>query len=204
MVMARKFWRRGERSVALCPTCRARRETVFAYRDVPLEKSGVTATNVLVGVCTSCDTIASIPQQSAARLKDVRRPPPKKTEVRISRELQDVLFMLATEYGGVPKAFGGAVVRYYLRQARHDPKLARRLARLAQSPEAAGIADARLSFAAVPSWYEDLKRELPSVALPDRSALVRGVIVAAKEDAFDKPRKGMRKAFEAIAEAALV
>jgi hypothetical protein len=159
---------------------RCRGQELLELIDVPLEKSGVTAENVLVGECAVCGAIASIPQQSAARLKEVRRPVARKTEVRIPRELQDVLYMIATEFGGVPKAFSGAVVRYYLRQARHDNKLAKRLARLGKSPEAEGAADARLSFGAPESWYEDLKRDQPAIALPDRSTIVRGAIVAAK------------------------
>jgi hypothetical protein len=42
------------------------------------------------------------------------------------------------------------------------------------------------------------------IGLPDRSALGRGVTIAAKEDAFDRPQEDVQKKLEAITEAALV
>ncbi|MBU6367923.1 MAG: hypothetical protein KJT01_17040 [Gemmatimonadetes bacterium] len=66
-----KIWRAGERSEALCERCRGWRDTEFQYRTVPLAASRKRVDDVLVGVCLACDGIASIPQQSAARLRAI-------------------------------------------------------------------------------------------------------------------------------------
>jgi hypothetical protein len=201
---APKLWRPGDASHAVCPTCKALRNTTFRCRDVPLEASKTVAKDVLVAVCDACGSMASVPHQSAPRLYQARLEARKKLEARIPRHLQDALLVIALELRAEPKPFGGAVVRYYLRQALQHPRVARRVVRLARSADAQGRADARLSFAVNESWYDRFQATLPGEAVPDRSALVRGAIVALQQDYYERPSKGTIKVLEAIAEAAHV
>jgi len=83
---------------------------------------------VLVGVCDRCDNIITIPAQSTPRIRDVRVPAKdEQLEARIPTHLEDVIYLLASEFAVSVQAFRPAVLRYYLAELMRDPALAKRV-----------------------------------------------------------------------------
>lgn len=63
-----KIYKVGDRSKGICPDC-GMVETTFILKDVPIKDSSAIAKNILAGVCSKCEKVISIPQQSAADIK---------------------------------------------------------------------------------------------------------------------------------------
>lgn len=190
----------GDRSEAICPDCRGWRATEYRYRTVRLTRSKVDVPDVLVGVCLTCGSVVTIPQQSAPKLKEARTPVPTRIDARIPKELRDLIGVIAGELGAAPEPFAGGVLRYYFAQLAADPKLARRVVRLANSSAAKGTPGGRIAFRLDAVLLASALRSVTSskVAL-DQSALVRGVLVAAQEDFFAQGEAGRRSDLRAIA-----
>ena len=197
-----KIWHEGDRSEALCPKCGDWRETEFQYRTFRLEKSNKDVPDVLVAVCTECGEIAAVPHQSSPKLREARHREPSRVDARIPKELRDIVGVLANEFGGEPEPFAGGMVRYYLQEIVADKKLARRVAALAKSKEAEGTPGGRLAFRLEKGLLGEAMDAAKRVHVKDKSALVRGIIVAAKQDAYDAPHAARREALKAIAVAA--
>lgn len=197
-----KIWREGERSEALCPRCGDWRGTEFQYRTLRLEKSKKDVPDVLVAACTECGEIAAVSHQSAPKLREARKRTPARVDARIPKELRDIVGVLATEFGGEPEPFAGGMMRYYLQRFVTDKELARRVATLAKSKEAEGTAGGRLAFRLEKGLLREAMVVAELVRVKDKSALVRGIIIAAKQDAYDAPHAERREALQAIALAA--
>ena len=76
-----------------------------------------------------------MPAQSTPKLKAAREA--KKREVmsvRMPRELDDVLHLVADRYRVAPRQFAPAVIRYYLTLACANADMAQRLRTLSKSP----------------------------------------------------------------------
>ena len=199
-----KIWHQGEQSEALCPTCKDWRPTTFKYRPFMLEKSKIEVPDVLVGVCNACDETIDLPHQSMPKLKEALRKEPGRVDARIPKELRDVIGVLATDFGGEPEPFAGGVLRYYMQEMTEDPALAKRIRVLSLSGEALGTPGGRLAFRLDKRLLVKALASLQGPKAGDKSALVRGIIVAAKHDAYDKPNKARVSALRAIAAAATV
>lgn len=99
-----------------------------------------------------------------------------------------------------PSKFGPAAVRFYLHEALHDDRLARRLTTLSRHRIACGRASKKLTLRADADLLESvgvLSRRQAST----RSDLVRGAVVAMKEDIFDGRAPRRRDRLEAVARA---
>ena len=199
-----EIWHQGDRSEALCEKCDGWRETEFRYRPFRLAKAGVTVPDVLVGVCVVCDTTATIPQQSAPKLKAALQKAPGRIDARIPKELRDVIGVLAADFGGETEPFAGGMLRYYMRAMTEDEVLARRIRALAASADARGTPGGRIAFRLDKRLMADALSTFGDHKSDSKSSLVRGIIVAAKQDAYDSPNKGRLNALKAIAAAALV
>jgi hypothetical protein len=194
-----KFIEEGTRGVALAPG-RGKVAVVFEYRDLPLD-SGAVVRNVLVGVDEVTGEVLTVPAQSTPRIRLARQAVKDETfSVRIPHELNDVLWGVSAELGANPAKLGAALIRFYLREAADSRTVARRLKRLSLSDLAAKPSKARLTLRS----DADLLDRVDQVVVREgvsRSDLVRGAVVAAKEDVFDRPRKGRLAQLKAIAEA---
>lgn len=192
--------RQGDESSAICHKCRKLRATRYEYRTIFLKKSKIDVPDVLVGVCQTCDTTVMLPHQSTPRIKDARRTMPSRIDARISKELRDVIGVLASEFGGAPEPFAGGMFRYYLAMMAHDSALAKRIGKLANSAVTEGTPGGRIAFRLDRSLIDDALEKVNAKAdVVDQSGLIRGIIVAAKEDTFDKPVLKRAEALRAIA-----
>lgn len=190
----------GDRGEALCPVCKGWRETEYRYRTVHLTPSGATVPDVLAGVCLTCGAVATIPQQSAPKLREAIAPAPTRIDARIPKELRDLIGMIAAELDADPEAFAGNVLRYYFAELSTDRRLARRIGRLANSRAAAGTPGGRIALRlARPLLDAALTAVTRTHAGVDQSALVRGVLLAAKEDFLERPVPTRQSDLRAIA-----
>ncbi len=195
-----KILREGDEGVALAPGV-GRVPVVFRYQDLRLD-SGTVVPDVLVGVHEASGSVLVVPAQSAARIREEREATKDEIlEARVPRELHDVLALVAGHFGVSARRFAPALIRFYLRAAVEHRPLARRLARLSSAPLARGRLAGRIKVRCEPSLAEALGRVEGSVPDASPSGLVRGAIMAAKEDVLDG-RGGRRyEQLEAVAAA---
>ena len=145
--------------------------------------------------------MVSVPPQSAPRLREARGAKEHALEARILRHLDDLVFVLAERLGASPTALRGAIVRYYLNEVRRKPATARRIERLARSALADGRCDTRISVRLDRSLWEAAWTAGESVGLTSHADLVRGALVAAKEDVIDGRASARRRDLERLAAA---
>lgn len=193
--------REGDRGVALAPD-RGRVEIVYRYRPIELEGTGVTVRDVLVGVDPDTDEILTVPAQSTPKLKAARETRKDVVmSVRVPRELDDVLALVADRCHTGPEQFAPALIRYYLAAAASDAGLARRLGKLGKSRLATGRCGTSLRLRVRRELHEAIDRLASSAEGVNMSVLVRGAIVAAKEDVLDGRARARTRELGAIARA---
>lgn len=190
-----KLYKEGDSSRAICSHCKQLRAITFAQRDVPLSSGKGLVRDVLVGVCDTCNTVASIPQQSVPRIKEVVRDTRHSVETRIPRHLLDALGLACHELGFGTES-SSLLFRYYLRRAGSMARLRARLPTLAASEEASGPANARFSAKLNETMFK-LMQEIERDGMK-QSDVVKGLIVQIKKDVLDDKRADVRKDLQAI------
>ena len=86
-----KFFNEGDKSNAVCSTCKLLRETTFAYRDVPFSDGSGIVKNILAGVCDHCGQVASIPAQSTPAIRKARSKSSESVEASLPAPYLDLL-----------------------------------------------------------------------------------------------------------------
>lgn len=196
-----KVLRAGDKGEALAPG-RGRVPIVYEYRTVHLDKTDVDVPDVLVGVCAETAEILTIPAQSTPRLKRARQVSKEETfSVRVPAQLRDILWLLADHYRARAKKFAPALIRFYLEQTIAQRSLARRLVRLSRSPMAVEGPRRRLTVRTDGRLLRDVDRLAAELNGVSRSDLVRGAILAAKQDVLDGRARARAEKLEAIARA---
>jgi len=196
-----KILREGDRGYALAPQ-RGRVDVVFEYRTVQLEKSNATVKSILVGVDAQTGEILTIPAQSTPRLKAARDAKKGKVmSVRMPRELDDVLHLVAQHYRAAPEQLSPAVIRYYLRLASTNVSLARRLGKLSKSRLAKGKLQESLRLRVPRELHDWVLLTTAATEGVNQSDLVRGAIVAVKEDVLEGRARKRTRELGAIAQA---
>ncbi|HEX2207160.1 MAG TPA: hypothetical protein VHG93_05720 [Longimicrobium sp.] len=156
-------------------------------RTYPFGQSGIDVPGVLVAVCDRCDNVAAIPAQSAPRVREARVPLKEdQLEARMPTHLEDVIYLAARKFYAPLQAFRPALLRFYLAELLNDPALAERARLLASSDLADAPARARVSLR-VPAELLAAARETARAAgIAKDSDLIRGLLLAAKEDVLDE------------------
>lgn len=192
-----KIIEEGTRGVALAPD-RGRVPVVYQYRDLTLD-SGVVVREVLVGVAEDSGEILVLPAQSTPRVQLARQEAREETfSVRIPSELNDILWGASAALGALPGRLNSALIRFYLREAVQRRSTARRLKRLSRTRLADRPSRSRITLRSDAEFLSRMKEVEEREGL-SRSDLVRGAVVAIKEDVFDRPRKGRMAQLRAIA-----
>ena len=194
-----KILKEGDRSVAIAPG-RGRVPVVYQYQDLRLD-SGVTVKDVLVGVAEDTGEVLTIPAQSTPKIKLARTQAKEETfSVRIPRELGDLIWLVAFELHANPVKLGAALIRFYLHEATESPPFAKRLKRLAATELAQRSSTSKITLR---SDFDLLDRLADVEETHDvtRSDLVRGALLAAKEDVLEKKPKRRLGQLQAIADA---
>lgn len=197
-----RLLREGYRRKAICPACERRVNTHYEYRTVHLEQTGVDVENVLVGVCDVCDRTVSIPAQSMPKLKEARKRSITVFNARLPQHLDDALYLIADQFDVPFGNFCGAMLRYYFRVLAHEQGFARRVGRLARSELARGRANARISLRIEGDVLDEAWSRARKAGVRSRSAMLRGIILAAQEDVIEGKSAARRQALAGIASAA--
>jgi hypothetical protein len=177
----KKFWRAGDRSRAICEKC-GLVETRYEYRTFPLENPRVDVPDVLVGVCSVCDEIVTVPYQSSPKLNEARKAAEAPLEARIPKHLEDVLAVVASHYGRNDSEFRGVILRYYLHAMGESDALARHIRDLASGELAQGTADERLSVKVQQPVLTRAWETARNAGVRSKTDMVKGAIIAAAED----------------------
>lgn len=61
----------GDKGKAICEQCSSVVITEYQYRDVPFSDNSAVVQNLLVAICTRCDSVSSLPHQSTSKVADV-------------------------------------------------------------------------------------------------------------------------------------
>lgn len=159
----------------------------MAVRTYLFGKSEIEVPGMLVDSCDRCGITVGIPAQSTARTGEARVPlKEEQLEARIPTHLEDVIYMLAWEFAAPVQAFRPAVLRFYLAELMRDPTLAERVRLLAESDLADAPARARVSLRVPAELLEDARAQARAAGIARDSDLVRGLLLAAKEDVLDR------------------
>jgi hypothetical protein len=199
------LYREGDVSEAMCQGCQRRVTTRFGVRTLPLLETGIEVPDVLVAVCDECGQVAAIPAQSAPKLKEAReRRKAEELEARIPSHLDDVVHLLSDHFAAAVASFRPSLLRFYLREVAGDPELAARVRSLAASELAQGRARARVSLRAPESLLRDVREAARVAGIASDADLIRGILLAAKEDVLEggAPERRLRLGGAAQAEGA--
>ena len=63
-------WHEGDVAATTCSVCGKQTHARYETRDIKMSRSSVTFSNVLVGVCSECDSV-SLPRQSIAQMMEL-------------------------------------------------------------------------------------------------------------------------------------
>lgn len=187
-----KLYKVGEKSKAICEQCGQIRATTFKERNVPLSSGKGSVPNVLVAVCDTCDSVVSIPQQSAPRIQEVIHTTRHPIEARIPRHLIDALILVCYDLGSATSESKQSVVfRYYLQRISQTKTLHAKIKVHLTTDEAAGKSDARFSIKLNDELYAIFVKLEKQTKL-SKSELVKGIIVQMKMDVLDDKMKEPR------------
>lgn len=186
-----RLYKLGEKSRAICPSCKQLRTTTFQEREVPLSSGKGVVKDLLVAACDTCDHVVSIPQQSVPRVKEAVRSSRHSLETRVPRHLLDAVGLVCFALGQGPDA-AAVLFRYYLQKVSTTKRARGRLAALCSSEEAQGRASARFSAKLSDELYERLKLLEQSTSL-NQAEVVKGLMVQMKRDILDRERQDLRR-----------
>lgn len=176
----------GDTGQFVCPNCKDWVDTRALVRTYHMQERGIDVPGVLLNICERCDRVATIPAQSSLRMLEARVPlKEEQLEARIPTHLEDVIYMIAWDFAAPVQAFRPAVLRFYLAELLRDPALAERVRLLAASDLADAPARARVSLRMPAELLEDARAVARAAGIAKDSDLVRGLLLAAKEDVLD-------------------
>ncbi len=64
-------WHEGDESSTTCSVCGKQVRARYETRDLRMNRSAVTFSNILVGVCSECDSAITLPRQSIAQIREL-------------------------------------------------------------------------------------------------------------------------------------
>ena len=202
------LFKEGDRSEAICRHCETLVTTRFLVRTLRLEDEGrneMEVPGVLVGVCDRCDNPIALPAQSSPRIGEaLQQRKEEALEARVPTHLEDVIHMMAHTFEAPLQTFRPGVLRFYLREFAADAELAERVAALARSDFARAPGRARISLRAPEALLAEARERARRVGIETDAQMLRGILVAAKEDVLDggDPERILRLGGAAQAEGA--
>ena len=64
-------WHEGDTSATNCTVCGKQVRARYETRDIRMSRSAVTFSNILVSVCSECDSMIALPRQSMAQIREL-------------------------------------------------------------------------------------------------------------------------------------
>jgi hypothetical protein len=190
----------GDKSKAFCPKCEAIRAITYIYRDFTLD-NGRRVPNVLQGVCQTCESAVSIPAQSAPKIQEAIQQKSLPFEIRVPPVLEDVLYTIGNA-SHLEKTFTlKCLIQYYSNKIahEHDMKIGNFIIEIKNNhPLWFGTKRSRLSMKISVAIADKIEIITEKLAL-NKSDLITGILVKAKEDLIEKKNgREAKKFFESI------
>ncbi|HEX2722927.1 MAG TPA: hypothetical protein VHM24_08415 [Gemmatimonadaceae bacterium] len=64
-------WHEGDESATTCSVCGKQVQARYETRNLRMNRSAVTFSNILVGVCSECNATILLPRQSIAQIREL-------------------------------------------------------------------------------------------------------------------------------------
>ncbi len=179
-----KIYREGEKSKAICSHC-GKVETVFEKRDVPIQGSKIFAKKILAGVCTVCDEVVSIPQQSAIYVKESLQKEKKPLEFRIPKHLEDILANASLRLvGGYSPVLVNFLIRFYIHKSFGSQKERIKLQNIYKKTDLlANVAlSSRLSIKIDSKLFEEFQKLKFETNFKNDSELIKAIMLKINND----------------------
>jgi hypothetical protein len=184
-----KLFKVGEKSKAICESCKVIRPTTFQLRDVPFSSGSGVAKNILVATCDHCDEVVSIPQQSVPRIKEALKPVRHPLEARIPRQLFDALIVACNELNSGEDA-KNVLFRYYLSKLSKRKSIKKHMHELLKLDDAKGKRDERFSI----KLNEDMNSIFKKMVIDTKltpADVVNSIFLEIKTELLDSKNKSI-------------
>lgn len=183
-----KLYKPGEKSRAICTSCKKLVCTTFAYRDVPFDDGEGEVKDILAAVCDECGAVVAIPAQSTPAIRRTREAANISLEVMLPAADLEVLDAAAIRIDPQATArFRKALIAYYAHRMAQSGDAASRLRTLylVRKDMTFDGPRKRLSFKLTPRMEAEVQKLMERSKL-NRTDLMRS-LVAEIELAVVKP-----------------
>jgi len=200
-----KLHHSGEKSRAICEAD-GQVSTTFRYRDVPFSDGSGIATQILVGVCDSCDKVVSIPPQSTPAIRAAR----KSADVSIEAKLP-AIFLAALDLAcfridpNVTPDFRKRLLMYYVHRSVRNKAAMRRVANALNDSHTAflklpqiPLEQRRLSMKVSAAMSRDVNHLLKETNLT-KTNLFKSLVVQINKDIVVPKRPANMEALQTLA-----
>ena len=192
-----KIYKKGDKSKAICESCKKIVPTTFDTRSVPLSSGKGSVDDILCATCDHCGMVVSIPQQSAPRIRESIRKERKPIEVRLPRHLLDILYLAGDKFKlGDPERLKDSIIRYYIGLASTNNKMVKNIKSHSASDFAKG-SGSRLSLKvndAKSSKFDDLRGKTSL----NKTQLMKGIILQINDEILQDPKAGKIAEIESV------
>ncbi|GEM_PF-5598117 len=188
-----RMFKPGEVIKALCGHCGEIRTSTFHYRDYKSPASKKIVHNVLQAFCIVCNTLTAIPDQSAPKIKEQLEDQTLPLEVRISPQLEDVIYILSARIGVEAPEMTRMVLGFYIHELKKQV-FQKRLMEALTDDFADGKGTSRISLRILNRFADGLDAESDKMGL-NRSQLIKAILIRAKLDLLDNADGKMARRF---------
>jgi hypothetical protein len=195
-----RFLNEGDKSKAFCRKCEGIKAITYIYRDFVL-KNGRRVPNVLQGVCSTCDSVVSIPAQSTPKIQDAIHEKSLPLEIRVPPILEDVLYSIGQTSHLDTSVALKCLIQYYSNKIvqEKENKVGSFIVSINnKQPSWFGTKRSRLSLKISFAISEKIRSISQQLSL-NKSEYITGILVMAKEELLEN-RKGKeaKKFFDSI------
>ena len=199
-----KIFKDGDKSKGPCEKCRKLVCTTFHY--APLKYDKLTIPDILQSFCDECGESVSIPHQSSYRIKEYRERVNHQLELRVPSHYTDILIAIGSihKISQKPNLLCRLITQLYLSKTGFagGEEIRNRIINALNDDLAKGKANDRLSCLLPDTTYTALET-LAKKENVKSSAIIKGIVVAAKHDILDNGDKKLAKELETFAMAKL-
>ena len=191
-----KILKVGDITRAACDNCKSFQSATYDLRDVPFSDGSGIVKNVLVGVCDSCGSVITLPQQSTPLVARQMEHGRKGLEGRVPAHIVDILNVASSELGAGPD-FASGLMKYYLHSLAEHKKAASTLRKYRDSELFSGKAQKRLSIKGR-RVLDDVSVIKEASRLSSTTDVLKSVALLINDDVLEKRKPGVIKALKGV------
>jgi hypothetical protein len=177
-------------------------ETSFETKDVAIKGTSLIAKNILAGVCSKCEKVISIPQQSAPYIKEALHKERKPLEVRIPQHFIDILANASIKIGGeYTSSLVNFLIKYYIHSHYDDSKAINKLLRIYENSALMNKTKSnnRLSVKIDKKILNELKDIRINSNFKNETEVVKAIVLKINDDIVQEKNKKTMSLLQSIA-----